>query len=282
MSHQSLPSQPKRSTKKRLLITASSVCLAFVGANAAIALDLGGIGGLLQSASPVISQYTSLDITKYAGYLQSATKVLSSLKSGSLTAIAGAVGQINNSLGDAGVTIPSKLAADVLNSVSSVYAARPQSGSIIGTGAVSAGERAVRHAENVSHRVAIEAAIGQEGQAAIKQSVEGSAQLAAQSAQIAQKCSSSTVSQDILKCMSDQNAITAAGLTQLHDEAIQNRLNGVTQTEILAGVKEAMDGDANARLIERDAARIGTVSSAGVFAGLAGPSADSGRFARGN
>jgi hypothetical protein len=259
---------------KRMAIAPITLCMIIGGSGVAAAFDLGFLGGFLDTMAPVLKDYTDLDISKYAGYLDTFNNVLSSVEKGGIKNILGAVGSINRSLGDSGVVIPSKLASDVLNVVSEKYASGG-SNTLAGIGQSNAGQRALDHAQNVSHRAYVESVLGKEGQGNIKKGVEGSADLVKSSAEIAQKGAKSTVSQKKLDAIALGQVILAAGNAQLYGKLTEIQINGVQQTEIETGLLEYFTHDRTAKTLGSAASSISISTSSGVFSGLAAKSPDS-------
>jgi hypothetical protein len=261
--------QPKGKSKKLLSILTISSASLLISGNAALSFDLGGLSGLLDTVAPVISQYSELDITKYAGYLKSFDSVLSAVKTGKMDSILSAVGNINNSLGDSGVVIPSKLATEVLNSVSAKYSSNGKNPS--GIGFVKAGDRALSHAQNVSHRAYVESVLGEEGQKNIIAGIQGSGDLVKSASDLASKGIKATISQKKFDAMLGQGVIQAAGQAQIYGKLTEVQINGAQQTEIQSGILEHLTGDRTAKTLGAQASINGSSQSSGIFAGLAGP-----------
>ncbi len=259
----------KRNSKKLFAILTISSAGVLIGSSAALAFDLGGLSGLLDTVAPVLSQYSELNITKYAGYLKSFDSVLSAVKTGKMDSILSAVGNINNSLGESGVVIPSKLATDVLNSVSAKYSSNGKTPS--GIGFVKAGDRALSHAQNVSHRAYVESELGEEGQKNIKAGIQGSGDLVKSASDLASKGIKATISQKKFDAMLGQGVVLAAGQAQTYGKLTQIQINGVQQTEIQSGILEHLTGDRTAKTLGAQASINGSSQSSGILSGLAGP-----------
>jgi hypothetical protein len=259
----------KRKSKKLLTIVTLSSASLFVGGTAALAFDFGGLSGLLDTVAPVISQYSELDITKYAGYLKTFGSVLSSVKTGKMESILGAVGNIHNSLGDSGVVIPSKLATEVLDAVSSTYSNNGKS--LSGVGFVKAGDRALSHAQNVSHRAYVESVLGEEGQKDIKEGIQGSGDLVKSASDLASKGIKATISQKKFDAMLGQGVVQTVGQAKIYGKLTELQINGAQQTEIQSGILEHLTGDRTSKMLGTQASVIGSSQSSGILAGLAGP-----------
>jgi hypothetical protein len=257
----------RRKSKKMVLVALTSAAF-FTGGTAAVAFDLGGLSDLLNTVSPVLSQYTGLDITKYAGYLTTFQNVVKGITKGGLNNVLTAVGSINKSLGDSGVVIPSKLASDVLNSITAQYASKGQS--TTGVGFTNASDRAIAHAQNLSHRAYVESVLGEEGQQNIKAGVQGSGDLVNSAAQIAKKGIASTISQKKLDALIGQGVILATGNAQNFGKLTELQINAVQQTEIQTGILEHLTGDKTAKRLSATISQNGSAQSSGVFTGLAG------------
>lgn len=264
--------QPKRSkAKKRLAIASLTLAGVISGGGIAAAFDLGGLGGLLDTFAPVLSQYTGMDFTKYASYLGTFQNVLGAVQKGGMKNILGAVGSINQSLGVAGLAVPSELAQSVLDSVTENYA--KNGGAASGGVSVSnRGQRALNHAQNVAHRAYIESVLGTEGQENLKKGVEGSADLVKSAAEIAAKAAKSNVSQKKLDAIVAGQVILAAGNAQTYGKLTEIQINGVQQTEIQSGILEYLTHDKTAKTLSVAASRRSSTTASGVFAGLAGAS----------
>jgi hypothetical protein len=259
----------KRKSKKFFAILTLSSAGVFIGSTAALAFDFGGLSGLLDTVAPAISQYSELDITKYAGYLKTFDSVLSSAKTGKMDNILSAVGNIHNSLGDSGVVIPSKLASEVLDAVSAKYSSNGRN--LSGIGFVKAGDRALSHAQNVSHRAYVESVLGEDGQKNIKEGIQGSGDLVKSSSDLASKGIKATVSQKKFDAMLGQGVINSAGQAKIYGKLTEIQINGAQQTEIQSGILEHLTGDRTAKTLGAQASINGSSQSSGILAGLAGP-----------
>jgi hypothetical protein len=264
------PTTRKRSKKKkRLTIIALTTAGVLGGGGVAVAFDLGGLSGLLDTFAPVLSQYTGMDITKYAGYLTTFQSVMGAVKTGSMNGILSAVGSINKSLGDSGVVIPSKLASDVLDTVTAKYATDGKS--TTGVGFTNASDRALAHAQNVSHRAYVESVLGEEGQKNIKAGVQGSGDLVKSASDIASKGIKATISQKKLDAIIGGQVILTAGNAQTYGKLTEIQINGAQQTEIQSGILEYLTHDKTSKTLGSTLTQNGSSQAAGVFAGLAAP-----------
>jgi hypothetical protein len=229
---------------------------------------LGGLTGLLDTIAPVLSDY-GLDITKYAGYLNTFQNVLTATQQGGLNNILGAVGSLNQSIGDAGLVVPSKLASGILDSVTANYSGR--GGRSNGVGITRAQDRALLHAQNVSTRAYIESVLGEEGQGNIKKGVQGSGDLVKSASEIATKGAKSNVSQKKLDAIAAIGVVGVASQAQIYGKLTEIQINGVQQTQTLAGLLEATTNDRTAKILGDAGSSNGRRQAGSVFAGLAGP-----------
>jgi hypothetical protein len=238
------------------------------GGSAAAAFDLGGLSGFLDTVAPVLQNYGVSDISKYAGYLNTFQNVVSVVKKGSLNNVLSTVGSINKSIGESGFTIPSKLATDILDSVSANYTGK---GGANGVGVVGAQDRALIHAQNVAHRAYVESVMGEEGQANIKKGVEGSGDLVKSAAEIQAKGAKSNISQKKLDAGNAIGVMNVAMGAQNYGLLTEIKINGAQQTEIQSGILEHLTGDKTAKTLSDAGARASQRQAGSVFAGLAGP-----------
>jgi hypothetical protein len=282
------PDQPKttaptksitKTEKKAIRLTVIPVTLVTAWAIIfpATAFDLSGFSGILDTVAPVLSSYTSLDINKYAGYFNTFQSVLGAVQKGNVNSILGAVGSINQSLGDSGVVIPSKLASDVLDAVTLNYSTDGSGTNgggktLRGAGYENASDRALTHAQNVSHRAYVESVLGEEGQKNIKKGVEGSGDLVKSSAEIAQNVAKTKISQKKLDGIAAGQTIIVAGNAQNYGKLTELQINAVQQTEIQSGILEQMTRDRTAKNLDRAGSSQRVSQSGSVFAAVAGPS----------
>jgi hypothetical protein len=274
------PTKSITKTEKRIIKLAAiptALLTAWAIVFPASAFDLSGLSGILDTVAPVLSSYTSLDINKYAGYFKTFESVLGAVQKGNVNSILGAVGSINQSLGDSGVVIPSKLATDVLDAVTLNYApdgsgTNGGGKTLRGAGYENASDRALNHAQNLSHRGYVESVLGEEGQKGIKKGVEGSGDLVKSSAEIAQNVAKTKISQKKLDGIAAGQTLIVAGNAQNFGKLTELQINGVMQTEIQSGILEQMTRDRTAKNLDRAGSNKRVSHSGSVFAGLAGPS----------
>lgn len=265
--------QKKKSYKFKKTKIAAIVFAGFVvTGSGASAFDLGGFGGLLDTVAPVLSQYTGLDITKYAGYFKTFENVLSAVQGGGMKGILSAVGSINQSLGDSGIVIPSKLVQSTLDVVTAEYTAKGRSTG--GSSYIRASDRAIAYAQNLSHRAYVESVLGEEGQKNIKAGVQGSGDLVKSASEIAGKGVKATISQKKFDALLGLGVLNQVGHANTFGKLTEIQINGTQQTEIQSGILEYLTNDKTSKTLSARMNGYGVTQSSGILAGLATPMTD--------
>lgn len=269
---------------KSFLLPALIVTVTAIPAQASLVKSLGGIADSIVKSetgtditpylSTAESLYSSIKSGDYAGVVSAGVGLYSDLNSTGTEANTPAIGGKANIaqtvigvLGAVGVPVPEELRAafrsDVLES--------DQGGGSFGVNKTVQADSLGDLAEVDAAQLAIDLALGEQGQEIIANRSKANAQVAKANLDTANKARSRKASIDVVKDQSVQLALLNQAQKANYDEAVQTRIEILKGNQTTLGLLEEVKQENWQEQVESSASQVGTISAGAEFAGLMDP-----------